>query len=170
MITLERAKKLEHGDVVYHILYRNADNTPQRWRVNGKVKTWKRSPHRIEIPIKNGLYKYGYLTENDLDNYCLSEEAAILGDNVIIFDNGGKSMDRYSVYIHDPESGYFDLFLMSSNANMPNGVCLYEGDYSNPKFEHEFHFENEVRIMYEDLPEGTKAKIRQLTFGLGDYN
>ena len=72
MINLEQAKKLVHGTRLYHIHNKNADGTPQRWRVNGKVKTWKRSPSRISVPLKWGLYGHGYLTEADLSNFCLT--------------------------------------------------------------------------------------------------
>jgi len=36
-----------------------------RVKVNGKPKTWKRSPERVQIPYKYGLYEYGYITERD---------------------------------------------------------------------------------------------------------
>lgn len=77
MITLDQAKQLTHGTILYHVTNRNADNTPQRWRVNGKVKRWKRSPDRIQIPLKHGLYAYDYLTEQDLDLVCLNENDAL---------------------------------------------------------------------------------------------
>lgn len=73
MITLEQAKQLKHGQILHHAQARNADGTPQRWRVSGKVKTWKRSPHRVEVPLKHGLYSHRHLTEEDLDAFCLPE-------------------------------------------------------------------------------------------------
>lgn len=66
MITLEQAKNLKHGDILWHVSDRNADNTPVRWRVNGKVKTWKRNPNRVQVPVKHGLWDYGYITEDNL--------------------------------------------------------------------------------------------------------
>jgi len=77
MITLEQAKELTGNDILYHVRNRNADGSPQRWRVNGQVKTWKRSPERVRVPIKHGLYSYDYLTEDDLDLVCLTEEEAL---------------------------------------------------------------------------------------------
>lgn len=79
MISLKKAKELQHGTILYHVTFRNADGTPQRWRVNGKVKTWKRSPERIEIPIKHGLRSFDYLTENELELVSLSEKEAMKG-------------------------------------------------------------------------------------------
>ena len=45
---------------------KNADGTCVRWRVNGKVKTWKTRPGEFKIPVKHGLYDYGYITEKNL--------------------------------------------------------------------------------------------------------
>ena len=77
MITLNEAKKLKHGDTLYHVKNRNSDGTPQRWRVNGKVQTWKRNINRVKVPIKHGLYSYDYLTENDLELVCLNQDDAL---------------------------------------------------------------------------------------------
>jgi hypothetical protein len=32
------------------------------WRANGKCKTWITRPEEFKLPIKYGLYTYGYLT------------------------------------------------------------------------------------------------------------
>jgi len=57
-LTLEEAKQLKPGDYLI-------DHNGKRWKVNGQVKTWKRSPHRIRVPLKHGLYAYDALTESD---------------------------------------------------------------------------------------------------------
>lgn len=77
MITLEEAKNLTYRTVLHHNVYRNADGTPQRWRVNGKPKTWKTRPDEVRVPLKHGLYDYGYLTHENLDEFCLTAEEAI---------------------------------------------------------------------------------------------
>jgi len=79
MITLEQAKSLRPGTILYHVSNRNADGTPQRWKVNGAPKTWKTRPDEVRVPVKHGLYNYGYITENILDLVCLDEMEA-LGD------------------------------------------------------------------------------------------
>ena len=63
MITLKQAKQLKHGDIIYNKYYQNTDGTPQRWKINGKVKTWKTRPSEIKIPIKRGLYGVPYRRE-----------------------------------------------------------------------------------------------------------
>ena len=74
MITLEQAKALTHGTILYHVSNRNADGTPERWRVNGQVKRWKRDTDRIRVPIKHGLWDYDYLENDGLDLVCLEED------------------------------------------------------------------------------------------------
>lgn len=78
-ITLEQAKRLKRGTVLYHVANRNADGTPQRWRVNGAVKTWKTRPNEVRVPVKNGLRNCDYLTEHYLNDVCLGEDEAMNG-------------------------------------------------------------------------------------------
>jgi hypothetical protein len=66
MITLEQAKALKYGQILHHVENVNADGTPQRWRVNGRPQTWKRSPERVRVPVKHGLYTYDAITEDTL--------------------------------------------------------------------------------------------------------
>ncbi len=35
------------------------------WRRNGATKTWKRRPTAFRIPVKFGLYAYGYIEDTD---------------------------------------------------------------------------------------------------------
>ena len=74
---LETAKGLEVGDIIYDVRFCNADNSPYRWKVNGRVKTWKRSPDRIRIPVKCGLYEYDYITEDTVKFVYTSEKEAL---------------------------------------------------------------------------------------------
>lgn len=62
-ITFEQAKSLKHGDVLHFRDSRNTDGSCARWRVNGKVKTWKRHPTQVKVPLKHGLRDHEYLTE-----------------------------------------------------------------------------------------------------------
>jgi hypothetical protein len=75
-ITLAQAKKLRHGQTLYHKKHKNADGTAQRWRVNGKPKTWKRDKSRVSVPLKYGLYNYDTLTEDELKLVQLKEPKA----------------------------------------------------------------------------------------------
>lgn len=70
-MTLKQAKNLTYGQILHHRLNKNADGTPQRWRVSGKPKIWKRSPERVQVPIKYGLWRHDYITEDVLDLFVL---------------------------------------------------------------------------------------------------
>jgi hypothetical protein len=59
MITLEEAKKLNYRDILI-------DSRGKKWRVNGKVKTWKKNPNRVYVPLKHGLYAYDFVDEHSL--------------------------------------------------------------------------------------------------------
>lgn len=74
MITIDEAKKLTYHQTIYHARYKNSDGTPERWKVNGAVRTWKTKPDKVLVPLKRGLYQYGYLTESDLEDFNLSEK------------------------------------------------------------------------------------------------
>ena len=82
-ITFEEAKELRIGQTLYHKAQRDADGSPSRWRVNGKVKLWKRSPNIIQVPLKRGLYQHDYLTEAVVEAgaLCLTEEEAMGGED-----------------------------------------------------------------------------------------
>ena len=71
MLTLEQAKSLKHGEYVHEVVGKNADGTPRRWRVSGQVKTWKRSPNRVKVPIKHGMYDNHYITEDNLSKLSI---------------------------------------------------------------------------------------------------
>ena len=38
---------------------------PANWRANGKCQTWKTRPDEFKLPIKHGLYDYGYITHEN---------------------------------------------------------------------------------------------------------
>ena len=70
-ITLAQAKELKYGVTIHHVTAKNADGTPQRFRVSGKPKTWKTRPNEVRVPVKRGLYENGYLTERNIAEFSL---------------------------------------------------------------------------------------------------
>jgi hypothetical protein len=72
-LTLEQAKSLRIGTILYHRVEKNSDGSPQRWKVNGGAKTWIHDSTRVKIPVRHGLYNYGYVTEFELDSVSLEE-------------------------------------------------------------------------------------------------
>ena len=65
-MNIEQAKNLKQGDYIHHVSKTNSDGSPMRARVTS-VKTWKRSPGRVEIRYKRGLYEYGAFSERELE-------------------------------------------------------------------------------------------------------
>lgn len=49
------------------------DASGNRWRRNGRTKTYKsaRNAHRYRVPIKHGLFAYGYIDENNAHEYSV---------------------------------------------------------------------------------------------------
>ena len=60
-MTIAEVKKLNPGDSVPFI---SNNGTAKICKVNGKPKTCKRSPHKVHIPVKYGLYEY-YTIEHE---------------------------------------------------------------------------------------------------------
>ena len=77
MITKEQAVNLYHGQVLYHGINRNADGTPERWRVNGKCKIWKTRPDEFRLPLKYGLKTCDYMDHTNSHLLFLTEEEAM---------------------------------------------------------------------------------------------
>lgn len=50
----------------------------ERWRINGKVKTWKTKPEAFEVPIKYGFGNksdhYGYMNDLNCKDFHLESE------------------------------------------------------------------------------------------------
>ena len=68
MITKEQALQLKHGEPIHENGCRiiigprgGKQIIISRWRVNGKVKTWKTRPEEFRVPLKHGMNGYGYL-------------------------------------------------------------------------------------------------------------
>ena len=64
-LTLENAKRLSAGATVYHLEKRNRDGSAMRAKVTS-VKTWKRSPNRVELHVKHGMYDFAVFDETDI--------------------------------------------------------------------------------------------------------
>jgi hypothetical protein len=71
-MTIQEAKQLTVGQCIFHKIQVNrTDGMPERWKVNGKVKTWVRSPDKVKVPIKHGLYDYAYLDNFNLEDFSV---------------------------------------------------------------------------------------------------
>ena len=77
-------------------------------------------------------------------------------DKVKVFDNGNKTFDRFTVYIRNLEAKDYDVYLMSHNANMPNGYCQYFDFITTI---------DEWGLRRRFIPQGLYLKIKQILLG-----
>ena len=47
--------------------------TGSRWRRNGATKVWKTRPMEFRVPVKFGLYAYGYITDSNAHLFTVEE-------------------------------------------------------------------------------------------------
>ena len=66
MLTLDDIKGLGPNDV---ICIPRPNQTPERWRVNGRVQVWKTQPNRVHVPLKHGLYAYGFINDVNMGTW-----------------------------------------------------------------------------------------------------
>lgn len=81
-LTLEQAKALKHGQVLYSRLRNDSRGELCRIKITGQVKLWKRSPGRVSVPWKHGLYVCGYITEHNLEEWSLESRPFERFENV----------------------------------------------------------------------------------------
>lgn len=72
-MTVQTARNLKSGTMVYHVTKKNADGSPMRAKVTS-VKAWKTRPDMVELHVKHGMYDYAVFTENDLDQLTTDDE------------------------------------------------------------------------------------------------
>ena len=73
-MTRQQAKELKSGTIVQFAHNLTTRGKCRNFRVNGKVKTWKRDADRVYVPLKSGLYTYGAITEWNVDRLHVEGE------------------------------------------------------------------------------------------------
>ena len=77
MIRLDDAKKLIPGQTLFCVKFKNPQGRPVPCVVNEKVRTWKKDPSKLKIPIQLGNRDCDCFTENDLHLLFLTEIEAM---------------------------------------------------------------------------------------------
>ena len=54
-----------NGRMIHHYTDIKLADKVIKWCANGKCKTWKTRPNEFKLPIKHGLYDYGYITHEN---------------------------------------------------------------------------------------------------------
>ena len=62
MVTKEDSLKFDRFCHVSKTQGRGKNIKPLTVRRNGQTKTWKTRPNEFSIPVKYGLYEFGYIT------------------------------------------------------------------------------------------------------------
>lgn len=74
IITLDMAKRLKVGQHIYMKNHYDSRGCRRRWKVNGVPKTWKTHPDWVKVPLKYGLYDYGYLDNDNLEHFSMEDD------------------------------------------------------------------------------------------------
>ena len=61
----------------WHRTQRNADGSPLRCRVNGKLKTWKTRPNAYRLPVKHGIKQFFYITPENAAYWVLAPQCNV---------------------------------------------------------------------------------------------
>jgi hypothetical protein len=65
------AEMVSYCDQHSHIDVLDDRGQQRRVKVNGKVRTWKRYPSRVEVPFKYGLYEYGIFSASEIERILI---------------------------------------------------------------------------------------------------
>ena len=77
-MNFSEAENLHRGQTLYHVREKNSDGSALRVRVNGRVRTWRRSPGKIQIPTKYGMYDSHTIDERELGQWTLEEPERVV--------------------------------------------------------------------------------------------
>jgi hypothetical protein len=69
---LKTAKNLEKGSTIWHVNEKNSNGTAKKYKVTS-IKTWKRTPGRVEVRAKRGLYENYRVTEERINQLTTKE-------------------------------------------------------------------------------------------------
>lgn len=67
-LTREKVDTLKMGQELYYPVRDKANKVVkiEKWRVNGKLKTWKKDKERFELPVKHGLRTFDTVDQNSM--------------------------------------------------------------------------------------------------------
>ena len=118
-ITLEQAKTLRHGQRLHYTGKRactfavgprgGQTLTFTEVRVSGAPKTWKRTPGRVEVPVKYGLYESAHVHEGNLSDWHLPGDCPALAAQDA--HNAKTAQDQPSRVVSDQERREADAFV-----------------------------------------------------------
>jgi len=57
------------SNIFYHKTIKDSKGQPIKAKRNGKNKLWKTRPNDFQIPVKRGLYEFGYITQENYNDW-----------------------------------------------------------------------------------------------------
>ena len=83
-MTLEEAKALKPGETA-HVRFLTDYNEARRVKVKGVPQTWKRTPSRVRVPVKYGMY-LNLQMESQADGGI----GSVMGTRLVVRIDGGE--------------------------------------------------------------------------------
>ena len=71
-MTRAQAVAAQWGDLLYHATEKGRDGKPAKCRVSGRCTTWKTMPDDFKLPVRYGLYRHFYITEDNADEWSVT--------------------------------------------------------------------------------------------------
>lgn len=101
-LPVDLAEAIAHVERNHQFWYRSYDarKGAVRVRKNGKIKTWKRDPGRVEVPVKYGLKE------------CVRLDANALTTRILIPHNIATRSDDVAIADAPPAGGGYDPALV----------------------------------------------------------
>lgn len=127
MLTKEQAQFIAYRAELAHATEKDSRGNPRICRVNGKCQTWKTRPLEFSLPVKQGLYATGYITQDNAKDWTPVSEVKIVysvGTRVRSYDFPGDT----ACYIEGIVDGYGgDVFPSDSHYRIKSERRVWEG-------------------------------------------
>lgn len=81
MVTKEQAINA-HLKQIFYSIKRNKQNQPCQVRVNGKCQVWITRPKDFRLPVKQGLYIYGAIDQDNAKYWYATKAEVPLTQNI----------------------------------------------------------------------------------------
>ena len=67
VLTVQQVREMAGIFQPSHLWFVSIRGDARQCKVNGAIRTWKRDPNRVEVPMKYGFYEYGTFTTADIE-------------------------------------------------------------------------------------------------------
>jgi hypothetical protein len=75
MMTKAQLIEMDGHGILYSTTMKDSRGQPRIAKLNSKVQTWKRSPHKFIQSLKLGLRTYIHVTDENADEWSITKDA-----------------------------------------------------------------------------------------------